>query len=838
MSGDYRAQSAPAALKGAWALRLAGSVSAIALTLGMGGAALAQTADDQNTVEEVVVTAQKRTQNLQDVPIAVTALSQDTLQANRVTNVMDLTGLAPGLMARTNAGSLGSPSFSMRGVFATASQPSSDRQISIYVDGVYLGGTRGSVFDLPDLQRIEVLRGPQGTLFGRNATAGAISVVTRDPTGQLGLRQEVTVGNYSQFKSRTSVDLPAVGPFSAYVTYVHDERKGDTKNLGAGTSFDRTSPYTDIGVTSSPKRLGDRNFENVFAAVKFEPVDNFSMVYKFDHTEGDFTPEARVTTVVNPNSLVGSMLLGVIAAQPAGGGRFGPVTFNPGNKRLKAVNNAWTQPGYQNATGHNLTTNWRINDQLSVKNITAYRKSSVYGPSTIMGLSGLEFTAGAVAPYARFAAISSVPGFLSMPAANQAAIAGQIGAALTPLVGSYFAGYEGNSWGKSFQESTETQINYDSDFVTLTVGGLYYHAKEINSGLPGMRPNFAFAPTPFLLPLGAVQDARSTTISLAAYAQGEFHVTEQIDLVLGGRVTRDKKYGSLTTGGTYIGTRQAGDISGAVAFPWEFKKTKPTYSIGVNYKPNTDTLLYAKYSTGFLSGGAVGQFSFEPETVKSAELGAKSEFFDRRLRVNAAVYTATYRHTQSAQSGTNVGQPQLGVVVIDNGTLKSKGVELEVTAAPVRGLTVGGSLGYTDAELKSPNPVVAQGQAYELGGMPKWIGAVNAQYNTDPVMGDAYLSFRADANYQGKFRAIPNPNIETFMPAFAAYEFNPARWIVNARISLRDVKVGQATGEVALWARNLFNNKDATYPLLFGDIQHNASYQPARTYGVDFIVTF
>jgi iron complex outermembrane receptor protein len=129
----------------------------------------AAAAEQGATLGEIVVTAQKREQNLQDVPVAVTALSQSALQANRVVNVMDLSGLAPGLLARTNAGSLGSPSYSMRGVFASSSQPSSDRQISTYLDGVYIGSTRGSVFDLPDVDHIEVLRGPQ-----RSASSPAI----------------------------------------------------------------------------------------------------------------------------------------------------------------------------------------------------------------------------------------------------------------------------------------------------------------------------------------------------------------------------------------------------------------------------------------------------------------------------------------------------------------------------------------------------------------------------------------------------------------------------------------------------------------------------------------
>ena len=585
--------------------------------------------------------------------------------------------------------------------------------------------------------------------------------------------------------------------------------------------------------------MGSRNFESVYAAVKFEPVDNFSMVYKFDYTDGDFTPGARAVTVINPASPIGSMLLGSIAAQPAGGGRYGPVVLNPENKRLGAVNNGRSQPGYQKAYGHNLTTQWQINDHLSVKNITAYRHSEVYSSATTAGLDGLEFTPGALTAYSRFVASVSVPGFLTLPAATQAAI---VNGAIAPLfasqVGNFFVSYGSNSWGKAWQESTETQVNYNSDFVTLTVGGLYYHAKEINSGVPGMAPNFAFSPTPFLLPLGNVQDVRSTTISLAAYAQGEFHVTEQLDIVVGGRITRDKKQGQLTTGGTFIGTRTAGGISGAANAPWEFKKTKPTFSIGANYDLSADTMVYAKYSTGFLSGGAVGPFTFAPETVKSGELGWKSEFFDHRLRVNGALWKANYLHSQVSNAGANVGQPQLGVIVIDNGPLKAYGVELEVTAAPTQGLTISGSVGYTHTKYTNPSPMSTQGQPYLPVGRPKWAGSVNAQYQTQPVIGDAYLVFRADANYKGKERSIPNPQIETLVPVFAPYKFIAANWTVNARASLRDVKVGTGAAEVGLWARNLFNVKKVIYPFPFAEIAYTASYMPARTYGVDLIFTF
>ncbi|MCW1428360.1 TonB-dependent receptor [Novosphingobium sp. JCM 18896] len=808
-------------------------------------------------LEDIVVTAQKREQVAQDVPIALTALSADTIQANRVVSVNDLTGLAPGLLSRQNAGALGSPSFSMRGVFASASAPSQDRQISVYLDGVYIGGTRGSVFDLPDTQRIEVLRGPQGTLFGRNATAGAISVVTRDPKGELAWRQEVTVGNYDQLRVRTTIDTPQIGPFSAFFTYVHDERRGDVRNLGAGTTFDYTSPFTNQQLKRSPEWLGGRNFENFFAAVKFEPSDTFSATYKFDSTSGDVYPEARAPVAINGASFTGNMLAQILAAQPAGGGRFGPVVLNPGNQRPDATNNAWSQVGFQKSSGHNLTINLQLTDDLSFKNITAYRKSEVWGPSTIAGLSGLEFTAGSVVPYATFAGISALSG-AGVNVANpanaalvQATIA-NIAAQLGPAVAGrpYFAGYEGNSYGKGHQWSNEAQLNYRSDFADLTVGALWYHSKELNSGLPGMAPNFAFAITPQLLPLGNVQDGTSIATSLAAYIQGEFHLSDKFDIVAGGRITRDKKRGDLVRGGVFSGSRTgtgeivSGTGTGALtSFPFNFEKTKPTFSVGLNYKPNDDVLAYAKISSAFLSGGAVGQISFEPETVLSQEVGLKSEWLDRRLRVNLALWHAKYKNVQSAQSGSvvtfnGVNQAALGVVVISNGEVNAKGFELEVNAAPADGLTFGGSVGYTDANLKNPSPLVAQGRPYKLTGVAPWIASLNGQYVTPPLFDDATMFFRLDATYQGKYRTIPFTDVASVTPAFAPYEFTEARWILNGRVALRDFNVGPAKGEIGLWGRNLTNNRSAQYFLQFGDFEANASYQQARTWGVDFILDF
>ena len=216
-------------------------------------------AQSGNTTEDgldvIIVTAQKREQSVQDVPIAVTALNADALEANRVTNVGDLSGLAPGVTVRPSAGGSSVPTFTIRGAVSFGVVPGSDKQISTYLDGVYISAPRGSIFELPDVDRIEVLRGPQGTLFGRNATAGAVSVTTSDPSGEFGFRGTASIGNRDAYRIRATVETPSVGPFSALFSYVRDYRRGDILNLGAGAVWDRTVS-TDrrvAKITVSPK---------------------------------------------------------------------------------------------------------------------------------------------------------------------------------------------------------------------------------------------------------------------------------------------------------------------------------------------------------------------------------------------------------------------------------------------------------------------------------------------------------------------------------------------------------------------------------------------------------
>lgn len=802
----------------------------------------AQDIDEGSTgLQDIIVTAQKREQSLQDVPIAVTALNNEALQANRIVSVSDLSGLAPGFTVSATAGAQKSPQFTLRGATGSGAVPGSDRQVSQYLDGVYLAASRGGIFDLPDVERIEVLRGPQGTLFGRNATAGAVSISTRDPSGEVGMKAAATVGNYDQYRFNLSVDLPQVGPFSAYISYAHNERRGDIRNTAAGQLWDRTNSVDAslAKVQRSPRYLGNENSDSWFGALKFESGD-FTTVYKYDRLLSEGTPAGTGLIGYNASTpLLGNLLSTLIQTQPS------TVPITPSGKRPDAVANGYAIPVPQRGDGHSLTSTYQISDAFSVKNIFAYRTASIFGASPLDGFSSLTMTPEAIAPLATLVAFSTVPGFAQQTPSDQGATIGQIAANLGFLVGSPYVGIASQAQGRTKQISDELQLNYNSDRLTATVGALWYNAKDW-TGETLLQNTISFAP----IPGGVLQNTNigrtfNEITSIAAYAQLEWHITPQLDVITGARITQDKKSSTFTYG------TDLGDIN-MLAF--SDKKSKPNYLIGINYKPDNDLLLYGKYSTAYVSGGNTAGIPYAAETAKSWEAGVKAELLNRRLRTNLAVFLVDYKHVQSANSPTTPGMSEyiaevtgdpnrasvVGAFVAEQGDIRAKGFEFDFTAAPVTGVTFGGSLGYTDSHLTRVNPILlaANNGPYELSFRSDWTGNFWAQYDTPPIgAGDAYLSFRADGRWQSAMNLAFDPADPTYQTFAAGVREIPSYWVFNGRVALKDLDLGGIKTQIAAWGRNLSDNRSANYGLNLGVVAA-ANYIPARTYGMDLTIQF
>ena len=757
---------------------------------------------ERTGIEEIVVTAQRREQSIQDVPIAVSAVTAEAIEVNRVTSVMDLAQLAPNLSLRETAGGIGVPNFSMRGAVSYGSVPGSDKPISLYMDGVYIGNTFGSSFELPDIERIEVLRGPQGTLFGRNATAGAIHVITKEPSGELGFHQLLTAGNYDQFRSSTRIDLPAWHNFSASVSYTLNQRDGDMRNLGAGAVWDRTGPNTGQGIATSPKRLGDQDADAVFVALKYEPSERFKAVYKYDWTQNDFTPEGTALVAPSPERLgpFGDAFAAALAATPM------PIA---GDSRPKAVNNAFSTPGHSEVQGHNLTLTFTPSEDidLTLKNILAYRKANVFANADITGASGLVVNKAV----ADVLAVQS--GF---PAGS-----------FDMLIGSPYVAGASSVKASIEQWSEEVQFVLNVAPFTLT-GGLYYYEDDTFNGAPdGLTSPIFLSPVPGgALFTGQRFFSKNDAKSKAAYAQAEWSVTDQVDLLAGYRYTKDEKSGENFT--FAFGTQFNSEF--------DYDDSRGSYMLGVNYRPTDNLLTYAKYSTGFVSGGSVAGLDFPVEKVKAWEAGVKGDFLDGRVRANLALFNADYKDVQTVIAGLtlNPPRPDITTAIVPEGDLDTQGVELEVTAQPINALTLGGSVGYTDTKWSNVNPFVRDPATTVGTARPRWTADLSALYETNPLFGEASMSYNVNVTYRDKMRTLDDNTLPaSYGPIVSSDELVK----LNARIALRNIKIGGASAEVALWGKNLTDADNPTFPIDWNYLG-STTYERARTYGVDLIFDF
>jgi iron complex outermembrane receptor protein len=714
--------------------------------------------------------------------------------------------------------------------------------VATYLDGVYVAAAQGGIFNIADLERIEVLRGPQGTLFGRNVTGGAVSFTTRDPTGRFGVKQTFTLGNYNQFRSSTRVDLPQMGAFSAAFTYAHTQRDGDIKNLGAGATWDLSSAYGRPHTLTSPKRLGDSNNEAFLAAIKGDFGD-LKATYHFDYSEEDFTASGVGLAYLAPP------VRGLYSVQPDPS-----ILTQVTRERPKAVNNWATTPGHDKNYGHNLTLSYRVNDHVSVKNIAAYRYSYVNsGINDIFGIGGLRYPD----PASSAAAAAAANWYRTVLATRVNA-----GAVIPP--GSPIIYSDSSVIGRIKQWSDEFQVNLDTKLATVTAGGLIYKQHSDLGYLgavtgAGLLRNGALILPGFQLPStvqagnGGGRPSFVNGWSKAVYAQGEFHVAPGLDLVGGVRYTKDRKKGTDNTA-----------VSAAfplATFPVDYKDDEFTYTAGVNYKPTSDVLLYGKYVTGFISGGELGSVTYDPEKAKSFEAGVKADWLDHTLRTNLALYHVNYNGLQ-LNSSPRVSplyatQLALGVtqLLLNTGNARVQGAELETTFTPTRALMFQANLSYMDFKQTKLLPGIATGQREVFGQLrPKYTAQLAAQWTSDPVYGDAHLTARIDGDWRSKeyltnaFAAasvanaglVADPAAVYNDAEYAAYkkaETSGARWLVNARLALEDISVAGKTASVALWGRNIFNDKSASYSFS-GVTASPIIYEAARTYGVDVSFEF
>ena len=308
------------------------------------------------TIEQIIVTAQRREQLLQEVPIAVTAIPSAQLEVRGISDLLDLKALAPNLLVSKYPNSNVASQVALRGGVTINGALYWEPSTGLYLDGAYLGKAVGSVFDLVDPERVEVLRGPQGTLYGRNTMSGAVNIVTRAPTGEFGGYVSFELGNYGYNVQKLSVDLPQVGIARASFGVRTENRDG----------------LVDLTYGSPDPSLDSRDKFGGRFALALDFTDDFTADYRFDYTKVDqATPLSQLYRVTPVTPL------------------FVQASTYASKKRLEQASTNW--PGYEQLRleGHNLTLSWDLNENNTVKSISSFRE--LYNDDSV-DLDGVPLT--------------------------------------------------------------------------------------------------------------------------------------------------------------------------------------------------------------------------------------------------------------------------------------------------------------------------------------------------------------------------------------------------------------------------------------------------------------
>lgn len=649
------------------------------------------------SLQEIVVTAQKRTENIQDVPVAVTAFTADTLKAAQADNIAGLQGLVPGMTITQSGASPNTPQMSLRGISMQDVEKSTDPGISIVVDGIPLGVSTGALLDSFDVERIEVLRGPQGTLFGRNSTGGTISVIrTRpNPDGDISGKLRATVGSWGRREFEGLLLAPII-PEKLAVKFAGAIRKdnGQFKNsFFGGRNGDKDSSNFLVGVRATPTDALDLNFT-------YERMDDNSEIppYVPIHVPYEIPLAA-------PGYFGGA---NIVCTSPNLGCR------TPLDKQRNDVEIVDQPPAFFNLDAY------------------TFQGSIDTGPLKFVAVTGYRKTSE-----------------------NQ----------ISDFDGTRYSLFSDRRPQKYHQFSQELRLESQFDGPLNFVGGAFYFKSKYDMkqratiDLAAINP--ALAPGVTFLNSASSYDTKLSVESYALFLQAEYRFLERFKLILGGRQTWDKKTIDFRT---YAGVVQSvednfldGPVTGRINASAKFKKFTP--KIVLQYEPSSNFQTYASYSKGYNTGGFNGRAPsvalvgpFKPEVMDAFEIGFKSEFFDRRVRLNVAAFHNTMKNKQEDVL-VFVGAQQ-GTTTVNAAKARYQGVEVELQAVPLPGWTISSSAGYLKAKYLSYSGNLGQGFVDDLTGLklrrvPKWTLGLISDYSVD--VGPGTFGLNASLQYVSRY---------------------------------------------------------------------------------------
>jgi iron complex outermembrane receptor protein len=716
-------------------------------------------------LEEVVVSARFREERLQETPLAITAVTGETLAARGATDVTNLAAFVPNAVISPLGSGWGATlAASIRGVGLSDNSLSFEPGVPIYVDDVYLGRPQGAILDLLDLDRVEVLRGPQGTLFGKNAVGGTVSLISKKPTGDGHGYLDAELGDFNRRNFRGSYDVSVVPEklfarvaFSSkrrdgYVDVLDYECVNGAGSLGNGGVGVPGQPPVKLGSAVTPgdargcvvDHQGNQNQQSARVALRFIASETLEINLVGDYTTQNQQGPPDQYTLIDPTNVLAG-LYNTFVAVPVFGipwdQRFltGKLYSNydsyvdPISHRVFPNVNDMTEYGLSNVI------NWALASTVNLKAVTAYRRfSNSFGRDSDGSPMAMNVT-----------------------------------------------------WDTSNHHQFSEEVTVTgtlADRLDWTIGGFYYHATDSNQGFsmlfPGV-PGFEGANfTDF-----DIQDTKN----YAGFVHGVYHFTDKLSGTAGVRYTNDKKHAVINRTGL-TGNPIIPDA------PVDVSANKVSPKAGLEYKFNPDLLGYIQYSTGFRGGGfgprpndTFQVRSFKPEDLKTGEVGMKSEWLDHRLRFNSAIFYSKY---SNLQQGFNTIDP-FGVPwfsTINVGASKIYGFEAELLAEPIEGLRLQGSFGYDHYKVTDVGDLGAVLCIKHLNGdncvpprTPKYTAGGSIEY-TFPVGGaGSTFTVRGDTTYQSAVyftdlteAAVPGQGGYSLYNARATWNSPDKDWAISA----------------------------------------------------------
>lgn len=713
---DERAQSSPPVLDMA------------SRTTGRSVTRTAEVKPGAHELEEMIVTARRREESLQSTPVAVSAFSGAALELRGIRSADALSHFVPNLQfdgAAPLSGAAYNATVFIRGVGQNDFAIFSDPGVAVYLDGVYLGRSIGGILDLVDLERVEVLRGPQGTLFGRNTIGGAVNVVTRTPEPTWSSEVALTAGNLSRREARATLNVPVSDTIATRLTAATLHRDGYAKRLSKGDS------------------LGDKDATLVRLQTRWQPSERFAAKLALDGTRvrqqsAPLTLLDVAETGVPFLNLFNALVapgLGVVA--PSGSPVLDPSWIT---KRIDAT--------YATGASVNNLDSWGVSIDLESR----FEHSDLRSITAWRGLDAVFARDGDNTPFAYRETFNSDR---QQQFSQELQWSGGSTETFEWLVGAYLFEERARERGRAilapglYAALESLQLGDDETWCglaganprpmdacpeALRYGGARYHDNNV------------------LADLDVDLHTAVTNRSYALFGQGTWRLSERWSATLGLRWTRDEKHVDLEhrrrASGVYV--------VGAPGEPQRFSAawSQLTPKVGLEWQRTADTLMYLSYARGYKSGGFNGrplvnaqevETPYDPEVVDSYELGLKSRLFDGRMTMNTAWFYNTYRDMQLSINAT----PQN--FVRNAGTARIRGAEVELVARVTPMLDANLALGYLDAEYTRLDPQLATLQPpltleKSFVKAPDWTASAGVQVHLPLRVGSLLL--RGDYSYK------------------------------------------------------------------------------------------